>query len=159
VRDKILATCGANLAPQGVAYVSHNCYPGWHAWGIVRAMMAFHARRSDDPSERVRLAREVLGFATRSVADPSRGLARSVRDESELLAKVPDDYLYHEHLDEVNHPVYFHEFVRHAAVHGLQYLWEAHVGELGTSLRPEVREAVRGLSPDLIVQQQYIDFL
>src|SRR5262245_21338275 len=41
VRDKILAVCGANLAPQGVAYVSHNCYPGWHAWGMVREMMAF----------------------------------------------------------------------------------------------------------------------
>src|SRR5262249_33158301 len=42
---------------------------------------------------------------------------------------------------------------------GLQYLWEAHIGELGTGLRLEVREAIRGLSPDLIVQQQYLDFL
>ena len=74
-------------------------------------------------------------------------------------SELPDDYLYHEHLDEVNHPVYFHEFVAHAAAHGLQYLWESHVGELGTGLRPEVREAIRGLSADLIVQQQYIDFL
>jgi hypothetical protein len=59
----------------------------------------------------------------------------------------------------VNHPVYLHEFVAHAAAHGLQYLWEAHVGELGLGLRPEVREAVRGLSPDPIAQQQYLDFL
>jgi SAM-dependent methyltransferase len=159
VRDKILAVCGANLAPQGVVYVSYNCYPDWHAWGMVREMMAFHARRSDDPAERVRLAREFVGFATASVADPGGVLGRILRDESELLSRVPDDYLYHEHLGEVNHPVYFHGFVGHAAAHGLQYLWEAHVGELGTGLRPEVREAVRGLSPDLIVQQQYLDFL
>lgn len=159
VRDKILAICGANLTAQGVAYVSHNCYPGWHAWGTVRDLMAFHARRSFEPTERVRLAREILGFANASVAEPGGIFARILQDESELLASVPDDYLYHEHLDEVNHPVYFREFVEHAASHGLQYLWEAHVGELGTSLRPEVRQAVRGLSPDLIVQQQYIDFL
>jgi Predicted methyltransferase regulatory domain len=142
-----------------VAYVSHNCYPGWHAGGIVRELMAFHARRSDDPTERVRLARESVAFATASVADPGGVLGRILREEAELLARVPDDYLYHEHLGEVNHPVYFHEFVGHAAVHGLQYLWEAHVGELGAGLRPEVRAAVRGLSADLIVQQQYLDFL
>ena len=31
VRDRILAVCSSNLMPQGVAYVSYNCYPGWHA--------------------------------------------------------------------------------------------------------------------------------
>src|SRR5262249_5927135 len=137
----------------------HNCYPGWHSWGIVREMMAFHARRADDPSDRVRLAREFLDFAGRSVADPDGVLGQVLGHESGLLATAPDDYLYHEHLDQGNHPVYFHEFVAHAAAHGLQYLWEAHVGELGTTLRPEVREAIRGLSDDLVVQQQYIDFL
>src|SRR5262245_45875319 len=159
VRDKILAICAANLAPWGVAYVSYNCYPGWRAWGMIREMMAFHARRSDDPPDRVRLAREFLSFASASVADHGGRLGQNPRSESELLAQQPDDYLYHEHLGEVNHPVYFHEFAAHAAIHGLQYLWEARVGELGVSLPPEVREAIRGLSSDLIVQQQYIDFL
>lgn len=159
VRDKILAVCSANLAPHGVAYVSHNCYPGWHSWGIVREMMAFHARQADDLAGRLRLAREWLQFAGDSVDEPGGILGQIVRSESELLARAPDDYLYHEHLDAVNHPVYFHEFVGHAAAHGLQYLWEAHVGELGTTLRPEVREAIRGLSGDLVVQQQYLDFL
>jgi SAM-dependent methyltransferase len=159
VRDKILAICRANLAPRGVAYVSHNCYPGWHAWSTVRDMMAFHAQRSLEPAERVRLAREVLDFAKSSVAEPGGVFARILHEESSLLERVPDDYLYHEHLDEVNHPVYFREFVEHAERHGLQYLWEAHVGELGTSVRPEVRRAIRELSSDLIVQQQYLDFL
>ena len=29
VQDKILELCTRNLAPQGVAYVSYNTYPGW----------------------------------------------------------------------------------------------------------------------------------
>ena len=46
---------------------------------------------------------------------------------------VAGQYVLHEHLEEVNHPVYFHQFVDHAAAHGLQYLWESYVGELGRS--------------------------
>jgi hypothetical protein len=80
-------------------------------------------------------------------------------EEAERLAGLPDDYVFHEYLEEVNHPMCFHEFVEHATAHGLQYLWEAYVGELGSDLRPEVIQAVRGLTPDLIDQQQYIDYL
>jgi SAM-dependent methyltransferase len=159
VRDAILKVCAANLEPQGVAYVSYNCYPGWHDRAIVREMMAFHARGPDEPRERVRLAREFLAFAAAAVGDAGGVCGPMLRDESHLIAGLPDYYVYHEHLAEVNHPVHFHEFVAQAACHGLQYLWEAHVGELGTGLRPDVREAVRALSPDLVVQQQYLDFL
>jgi SAM-dependent methyltransferase len=31
VRDKILAICAESLAPDGIAYVSYNTYPGWRA--------------------------------------------------------------------------------------------------------------------------------
>jgi hypothetical protein len=80
-------------------------------------------------------------------------------EAAERLTGLPDDYVFHEYLEEVNHPVYFHEFVDHAAAHGLQYLWEAYVVEPGSDLRPEVIQAVRGLTPDLIGQHQYLDFL
>ena len=30
VRDKILAICGQNLSPRGIAYVNYNTFPGWH---------------------------------------------------------------------------------------------------------------------------------
>src|SRR5262245_31623646 len=50
VQDKILEVCATNLAPQGVAYVSYNTYPGWHMRGMLRNIMCYHARRFDDPS-------------------------------------------------------------------------------------------------------------
>src|SRR5262249_30408638 len=43
VQDKILEVCAGHLAPNGVAYVSYNTYPGWHIPGAVRAMMRYHA--------------------------------------------------------------------------------------------------------------------
>jgi SAM-dependent methyltransferase len=45
VREKILAVCSANLVPQGVAYVSYNCYPGWHARGAGDDVLPRRPRR------------------------------------------------------------------------------------------------------------------
>src|SRR3954454_14195896 len=42
-RDKILAIFAANLAPDGIAYLSYNTYPGWHLRGMVRDMLRYHA--------------------------------------------------------------------------------------------------------------------
>src|SRR6267142_1438469 len=36
VQNRILTICNRNLAPNGVAYVSYNTYPGWHVRGMVR---------------------------------------------------------------------------------------------------------------------------
>ncbi len=159
VRERILAVCSANLMPQGIAYVSYNCYPGWHARGAAREMMCYRASRIEDPRDRVREAREFLRFLASSVREPQAGLGRILAEEAGLLDGLPDEFVFHEHLDEVNQPVYFHQFVDHAAAHGLQYLWESYVGELGGDLPPEVIRAVRGLATGLIEQQQYIDFL
>jgi SAM-dependent methyltransferase len=159
IRDRLLAVCSANLMPQGIAYVSYNCYPGWHARGAAREMMRYRAGRFEDPRDRVRVAREFLRFLASSVREPQAGLGRMLADEADLLDGLPDGYVFHEHLDDVNHPVYFHEFVDHAAAHGLQYLWESYVGELGSELPPEVIRAVRGLGAGFIEQQQFIDFL
>ena len=75
VQDKILEICSRNLAPQGVAYVSYNTYPGWHARGMVREMMGFHAKRFDDPSVRVGQARAFLEFVAKGVTEPDTAYA------------------------------------------------------------------------------------
>src|SRR5690348_8888319 len=38
VQQKLLEVCSRNLAPDGIAYVSYNTYPGWHLRGLVRDM-------------------------------------------------------------------------------------------------------------------------
>ncbi|MGH9351306.1 MAG: methyltransferase domain-containing protein, partial [Terriglobia bacterium] len=59
VQDKLLAICSENLAPDGVAYVSYNAYPGGHIRQMMRRMMLYHTRNISDPMERVRNG---LGF-------------------------------------------------------------------------------------------------
>jgi SAM-dependent methyltransferase/methyltransferase-like protein len=160
VRDKILAVCAERLAPNGVAFVSYNTYPGWHLPGVARAMMRFHAERFAEPAVRVRQARAVLEFLTTAVPPESDGYGGGLHKELRLLRRVPDHYVFHEYLAEVNTPVYFHEFNSLAEGHGLQYLGEAAFLEMLTDhLAPGVAETVRLLAPGLVQTEQYLDFL
>jgi SAM-dependent methyltransferase/methyltransferase-like protein len=160
VQDKILEVCAGHLAPNGVAYVSYNTYPGWHVPGAVRAMMRYHAGRFADPRARVRQARALLEFLARSAppgADPYGG---ALREELERLRGLPDYYLFHEYLAEVNAPVYFHEFNARAEARGLQYLGEAALLEmLAGYFPPDVEKTVRLLAAEVAHAEQYMDFL
>jgi methyltransferase-like protein/cyclopropane fatty-acyl-phospholipid synthase-like methyltransferase len=159
VQDKILALCRRNLSGQGVAYVSYNTFPGWHQRGMVREMIDFHVQQFPDSATRVKQARALVGFLASAAAQPESSYAQGLREEAELLAERPDYYLFHEHLEEANQPLYFHEFAARAAAVGLQYLGEA--WQHSTLLRypTEVQETLRGMSSDLIMLEQYADFL
>ncbi len=159
VQGKILEVCGRNLAPQGVAYVSYNTYPGWHLRAVARDAMLFHARRAATPAEQVAAARGYLSFLARSAPDPDEPYARLLKDEAELIAGQHDYYLFHEHLESDNRPVYFRQFAERAAAHGLQYLGEAPPHRLLVGLPPDTQTTLRQISPDLIELEQNVDFL
>jgi methyltransferase-like protein/SAM-dependent methyltransferase len=159
VQDKILAICAANLATNGVAYVSYNTYPGWHVRGMIREMMGFHVRRFSEPHVRVQQARALMDFLMRAVGDTAGPYRESLAREAELLAESSDTYLYHEHLEEVNYPVYFYQFAQRAAARGLQYLAEARPSLLAANLPADVIDSLEAMSSDLIEGEQYLDFV
>ena len=72
----------------------------------------------------------------------------------------PDPLLYHDDIAEVNTPVYLHEFVAHAARHGLQFLSEARLHDSQLHELPEdVAAELDGLPDEVVVREQYIDFV
>jgi SAM-dependent methyltransferase len=160
VQDEILATCARHLAPEGVAYVSYNTYPGWHLRGMVRDMMLFHAQRFAEPAERVAQARAFLDFLAAAVNRPDSPFGSHLREEAELLRDAPDSYLFHEHLEADNRPLYFHEFVARAAPHGLRYVGEAQpTTVMPGEFPPDVEATLRRMADDEVQFEQYLDFL
>jgi SAM-dependent methyltransferase len=160
VRDKVLAICKENLAPHGVAYVSYNTHPGGHQRHLVREMMRFHVRAFAEPAQKVAQA---LAF-TRSLARAQAGedpYTRFVREEVSRVAGYRDWLLFHDDLAEINVPVYFHEFMRQATRHGLQFLAEADFFEMQDhTYPPEVRERLHEMAGgDIVAREQYLDFL
>jgi methyltransferase-like protein/SAM-dependent methyltransferase len=160
VRQKILSISSSRLKPNGVAYVSYNTYPGWRMRGMIRDMMRYHAIRFDTPARRVEQARALLDFLATSAKNDTGPYGTLLRQELEGLRNQTDNYLYHEHLEEVNDPLYFYQFIEMAHKHNLRYLGEARLPTMVTAnFSPEVRAAIATIATDQIQIEQYLDFV
>lgn len=160
VRAKILDVFARHLTPTGVAYVSYNTYPGWHMRGMIRDMMRFHATRFGTPAERVAQARALLDFLAQSAPADGGAYSTLLRAELEALRHQADHYLYHEHLEDVNAPLYFHQFMELATKYDLQYLGEARLTTMVLgNFTPEVEKALRAVAGDQTQAEQYLDFV
>jgi len=160
VQDKILDICQKNLTPHGIAYVSYNTYPGWHMRGMIRDMLSYHARQFTEASVKVRQARNLLDFLGKAVGSENSPYGMLVRQELEAFRRSSDTYLYHEHLEEVNEPIYFYQFAERAAAKGLKYLADVDLRAMTASNYPlEIANVLQMLAPDLVHLEQYMDFI
>jgi SAM-dependent methyltransferase len=159
VQDHILWVCRHLLAPQGVAYVSYNTYPGWHQRAVARELMRFYAARFDDPQTKIKQARNILGFMSEATAKCKGALAPLLDEECKDLRGDPGHYLFHEHLEEVNAPLYFYEFMSRAAKEQLQYLGEAWFFTPFHELPPELFDSLKAISTSTVELEQFVDFL
>ncbi len=160
VQEAILRICQECTTPDGIAYISYNTYPGWHLRDAVRHMMRYHVRGLGNPDQRVKQARALIDFLARAAAEQSGPYALLLQKELALLSRSGDDYVYHEHLEEDNRPVYFHEFVDRLRGHDLQYLAETDIHMMLTrGMDADTRQTLDRVSSDIISLEQYADFV
>ncbi len=156
VREKILKICHDHLSPQGIAIVSYNTYPGWHQRRMIRDMMLFHSKRFSEPAKRIEQAKAFLTFMTQATGTDS-AYGHSLNEEFQTLSKSDESYLFHEQLEEVNEPVYFHQFAQQLATHDLQYLCEVEQSNLQLERYPQpIAEVISKM--EVIEREQYLDF-
>lgn len=153
LRDVLLGIYQRHLQPQGIGYLSYNVYPGWRLNQALREMLLYRTRQITNPDEKLQKSQELLNFFITLVKDKFDSYSLSLRGELEQIRQLSPNYLFHEFLEENNHPVFFHEFVEHLEHYGLQYIADAKMP----------RAAVEQFFPDLSVtifeQEQYWDFL
>jgi methyltransferase-like protein/2-polyprenyl-3-methyl-5-hydroxy-6-metoxy-1,4-benzoquinol methylase len=160
VREKILEICARHLAPQGVAFISYNTYPGWHARAAVRDMMLYHVRDLAGPAAQVAQARALVEFLSHAVPADDSAFGVTLRDEVKRLRPYGDSHLFHDYLEDANQPLYFHQFMERAARHDLQYLGESDVSAMLTSNFPKpVADTLDRISNDVVRTEQYMDFV
>jgi len=160
VRQKIFSICHTNLAPNGVAYVSYNTYPGWHMRGMLRDMMRYHTRNLTDPKEQITQAKALVKFLADSVPTENNAFGLLLKNELDQMKKWQDAYFFHDSLEIVNDPVYFYQFVEQAQQHQLQYLGEADFYiMLASNFQQETYETLKKVGNDVIAMEQYMDFV
>ena len=157
-RDKLMAICRASLAPQGIALISYNTFPGGYVRQMIRDMMQFHVARAPDPQTKAAQGRALLGFLSKLNAGEDEYQLLMKKELKRLLDYNPA-HLYHDDLAPVCDFFYLHEFVSHAARHDLQYVADLDSSFVHVSgLDEESAEALAGLDSDPILREQYLDF-
>jgi SAM-dependent methyltransferase len=156
-RAALLAAIRAHLAPEGIAYVSYNAYPGSYLRDMARDILRYHVRGVEDPRRKLAAAQELMQTIV-AIEEPSP-YARMLREHMERMLRYSDALLFHDDLAEIATPFYLHEFVEHANHHRLAFLAEADLSE--SQMRDVPASAGRlmeGLPDDVVVREQYLDF-
>ena len=153
VREHLLWICRACLAPEGVALVSYNCYPGGYLRQMLREMLRYHVRGLEEPGREMAEARSFLRLFLHSRMLTPEWQALADR-EARAMMERDDAGLYHDDLAAINDPAWFHEFAAHAAHYGLQYLGEAEPHEMF-----DHRGALGQVAGGVLEREQYLDFL
>lgn len=160
VRRSILQICRSRLRPQGIAYVSYNCYPGWHAFDQIRGMMRYHAQGHGSARDRVAQARAIVQFVSSTVTANNPARSAFFQHDVPPVLEMDDDYLFHEYLEPDNTPLYFHEFAAQLAAADLQYLGDAQLHMMMTrNLGEAVAQTIDQISRTIIDTEQYADFV
>jgi methyltransferase-like protein/trans-aconitate methyltransferase len=159
VKEAIYSICQNNLAPNGVAYISYNVLPGWHFRGMIREMMLYHTAQFSEPNQKAQQARALIDFLVSAVPNDNT-YGSMLKSEVEVIRPQKDYYLLHDHLEETNTPVYFHDFIERATNHGLQFLGEADFAVMVPgNFGPQVGETLSRISNEIVRTEQYMDFL
>lgn len=171
VRNSLMRLCAQALTPQGVAYISYNTYPGWFMLRALREIMFYHVDGTYDLIERAEKAISFVEWLA-DIVDGERTIPYSafpsayatmvrtyVEGNLKSLNRDASTFL-HDELADVNDPVYFHEFYKHAQSVGLRYVGDADFSSmLATNMPAEVTSKLRDLVRSQIDAEQYMDFV
>jgi len=156
-REGLLALIAAHLAPQGVAFVSYNAYPGGYVRRMLWEMLKFHTDHLEDPRSRITEAQALAGLLTRG-RTAHDDYTRLLDSQASRLSDREASFFFHDDLADINEPFYFHQFIERTAPHRLQYLAEAEFKTM--SYGGITLEAARVLETmDPITREQYLDFV
>jgi SAM-dependent methyltransferase len=161
VQQKILSICREHLAPNGVAYISYNTYPGWHFRRMLREMAQYHTRGMQPGLEQAERALDLIRFLGETTSGRGDAYALYLQAAREQLDSYSSpSYFLHEYLERTNEPCYFHEFVARAAEAGLRYVAEAEPDSPDAAhLPPDLAGKLHDFSGDPIALEQYVDFI
>jgi len=158
VRQKIMDICRETLSQRGLAVISYNALPGWHIVRGLREIMLYHTRHISAPAEKVREARRIIGLLLERVPKQDTVYRAILQNTYERFKEVPDSYVYHDYLEEVNAQFYFHEFVELAREHGFDYVGDVDIPSMycGDMRLDDI--GVRKDADAMVTHEQYMDF-
>lgn len=169
VQHQLLEIVRRHLAPDGVAYISYNAYPGWRMLEIAGDLMRFRTRGIEDPWERTAAARAFIGEMADlpELADVESSWKRFMATYHQVMVSLKeyllvkgDHVLLHDDLEETNQPFYFHEFCALLDQHALTYLADSTFpNNMLSNLAPSERSLIEEHASNFGEVEQYMDIV
>ena len=165
VKEKIIKICNENLTEEGIAYISYNTYPGWKEPDKIREMMLYANKYFPEVSQGDKVQRgkafiSIVADQMKSYTDISEKKGDFIKQMEEIL-NMQDYYVGHEQLENINDPMYLHEFVDRLKKEGLEY-----VSDVGLRLsivsvyNDGTIEKLNQLSQgDHVIKEQCLDYI
>ena len=165
VKEKIIKICNENLTEEGIAYISYNTYPGWKEPDKIREMMLYANKyfpevALGDKNQRGKAFISIVADQMKSYNDISEKKGDFIKQMEEIL-NMQDYYVGHEQLENINDPMYLHEFVDRLKKEGLEY-----VSDVGLRLsivsvyNDGTIEKLNQLSQgDHVIKEQCLDYI
>ena len=157
--EATLALVRRALAPNGVAMISFNAWPGWHDYATVRRFMVHHTAPMTEPAKKIAEARRAAQwFCARVAGEAQQEKGALVTKVHQHITRASDALVRHDYLAEEHHPFWFEDFMARADEHGLAFLCNARQGRHGVDGFDERTQSMLRSIPDVVRRQQYIDF-
>ena len=124
-RTKMFEMIKSCLAPGGIAYVSYNCYPGWHAIEGLRNLLTDHSAGAKDDATRLRSVRNLMRMLEQGIEAGALPTLAHYLPAIKSSRNDPDWYLFHDLISKYNQPCYFSQFMKRAENHGMRFVGES----------------------------------
>lgn len=159
VRGALMARLGAHLAPDGVAFVSYNAFPGCRMRQTVRDYLLRTQKADAGPADKIVQARAALEYQIGGWS-MDNAAQKALIETAQGILKRPPEVLFHDEMGEVWEPQFLDEVVAAARAAGLDYLADAQPESLADCLFASDRfDAARPLTDgDWARYEQLADF-
>ena len=165
VKEKIIKICNENLTEEGIAYISYNTYPGWKEPDKIREMMLYANKYFPEVSQGDKVQR---GKAFISIVAEQMKIYTDVAEKKgdfikqiEGILNMQDYYVGHEQLENINDPMYLHEFVDMLRKENLQYISDVGLRlSIASIYNDSTIEKLQQLSQgDPVIKEQCLDYI
>lgn len=159
VQEAILSAFNTALAPNGVAYISYNVYPGWKSKEIVRDAMLLRGGDRNKPEEKLNYARGMIDFFE-GVAPAESVVAKAIAEYRTISSISRDSYILHEYLESFNSPCYFLDFGKRTEPYRLTYLGDSTIQTMfARNYGQKIAEPLlQECGHSQVLVEQYLDF-
>lgn len=158
VRKRVFKIFNELLEQNGIGYLSYNAYPGSHYRDMIRRILRYHTRDTEEPLEKVNKGMDLLRLLSENSTEHKILRPIFLAEHERHKNHGPSD-IYHDDLSPEYHPLHFHEFDSLLRANRMRFVCEAELQAMSAQGFGEEVSRLLSSFDEIEDREQYLDFL